>query len=157
MHRGVVKGSHVTRPCSYVVLCCTVPVSLLNLLFPLQSLRPYSLSTLHFLYCHSQHVALNGILLSPLPVKAGVPQGSVLGPVLFQIFINDLFYSLENPLYLFADDSTLCHGNPHLSNRQPSASSLSSDLEKSQAGQILGICLSILTNPDKAIIHSLME
>ena len=148
----------MTRPCSYVVLCCTVPVSLLNLLFPLQSLRPYSLSTLHFLYCHSQHVALNGILLSPLPVKAGVPQGSVLGPVLFQIFINDLFYSLENPLYLFADDSTLCRDISHPSDsRQAASSSISSDLEKSQAGQILGICLSILTNPDKAVIHSFME
>ena len=61
-----------------------------------------------FLYSRSQHVALNGILSSPLPVKAGVPQGSVLGPVLFLIVVNDLSDPLENPLYRLADDSTLC-------------------------------------------------
>ena len=72
-----------------------------------------------FLSCRSQHVALNGILSSPLPVQAvilssplpfhaGVPQCSVLGLVLFLVFLGDLSDSLENPLYLFTDDSTLC-------------------------------------------------
>uniref|UniRef100_A0A8C4R2B4 Reverse transcriptase domain-containing protein n=1 Tax=Eptatretus burgeri TaxID=7764 RepID=A0A8C4R2B4_EPTBU len=58
--------------------------------------------------CRSQRVALNGDISSPLPVQAGVPQGNFLGPVLFMVFINDLSDSLENPLHLFADDSTLC-------------------------------------------------
>ena len=61
----------------------------------------------NFLSCRCQHVALKGILSFPLPVQDGVPQGSVLGPVLFLILINDLSDSLENPLHLFADDSTL--------------------------------------------------
>ena len=66
----------------------------------------------------------------PLSVKAGVSQGSVLGTVVFLIVIDDLAESLGNPLYLFADDSTLCRDIPHLSDRQAAASSLSSDLKK---------------------------
>ena len=83
-----------------------------------------------FLSCCSQRVALNGVPSFPLPVQAGVPQGSVLGPVLCLVFINDLSDSLENPLYLFADDSTLCRTICHPSDRQVAASSLSADLDK---------------------------
>ena len=83
-----------------------------------------------FLSCCSQRMDLNGVLSSPLPVKAGVPQGSVLGPVLFLVFINELSDSLENPLYLFADDSTLCRTMGHPSDRQAAASSLTADLDK---------------------------
>ena len=78
---------------------------------------------------HSQRVALNRILSSPLPVQAGVPHGSVLNRILFLIFINDLPVSLENPLYL-ADDSTLCCIFSNSSDRQAAASSLSSDLDR---------------------------
>ena len=83
-----------------------------------------------FLSCRSQHVALNGVLSSSLPVQAGVPQGNVLGPVIFLVFIKDLSNSLENPLYLFADDSTLCLIICHPPDRQAAASSLCADLDK---------------------------
>ena len=69
-----------------------------------------------------RRVALNGTISSPLPVMAGIPQGSVLGPILFLIFINDLTDSLENPLYLFADYSTVCHDISHPSDRQTGSS-----------------------------------
>ena len=54
-----------------------------------------------------QRVVLNGIESSWLPIESGVPQGSVLGPLLFLIYINDLTEGISSNMRLFADDSSL--------------------------------------------------
>jgi len=63
-------------------------------------------------------------------VQAGVPQGSVLAPLLFLVFINDLFDLVKNHLDVFADDSTLWSVVPGSSQRDEVATSLNEDLQK---------------------------
>ena len=46
---------------------------------------------------------------TPKPVYAGVPQGSVLGPLLFLIYVNDIANSMLTSCRLFADDNSLQH------------------------------------------------
>ena len=55
----------------------------------------------------TQQVVLDGQASDPVPVLSGVPQGSVLGPVLFLLFINDLPDNIRSSVRLFADDCVL--------------------------------------------------
>ena len=61
-----------------------------------------------FLNVREQKVVLDGCISRTAPVKSGVPQGSVLGPLLFLLFINDLpEYVSHSSVRLFADDCIL--------------------------------------------------
>ena len=76
-----------------------------------------------------QRVVLNGQSSSWLSIRSGIPQGSVLGPLFFLIYINDLPEGLNCEVKLFANDTSLfsivnCENN--------SASTLNSDLLKMQ-------------------------
>ena len=60
-----------------------------------------------YLNNRSQRVVLNGIQSEWALLHAGVPQGSVLGPLLFLVYINDLTDNISSHMRLFADDSSL--------------------------------------------------
>ena len=67
-----------------------------------------------FLSNRSQFVLVEGCRSKLVNVVAGVPQGSVLGPLLFLLYTSELFSILENKLIGYADDSStwgwlLCH------------------------------------------------
>ena len=57
-----------------------------------------------FLTDREQRVIIDNEFSAPSTVISGVPQGSVLGPLLFQLFINDLPNNIESLVKLYADD-----------------------------------------------------
>ena len=60
-----------------------------------------------FLDNRNQSVLLNGSNSDSIPVSSGVPQGSVLGPILFLVYINDFPDQVRSRVRLFADDTAM--------------------------------------------------
>ena len=60
-----------------------------------------------FLSDRTQEVVVNGTNSPPAPVISGIPQGTVLGPVLFVIYINDLLDKISSGGLMFADDTKI--------------------------------------------------
>ena len=83
-----------------------------------------------YLHGRSIKVVLSGQSSDASPINASVPQGSILGPLLFSVFIDDLVDTCENQLYLFADDSTLFAPIRSVNERASVVASLNRDLEK---------------------------
>ena len=89
-----------------------------------------------FLIFRKQSVVLNRQYSSWSSTEAGVPQGSILGPLMFLTYINDLFDDLTTNVKLFADDTSLFF---IVHNVNTSTTNLNNDLKtKSKTGQFSG-------------------
>ena len=68
-----------------------------------------------YLYNREQFVSIGNIVSDKRPISCGVPQGSVLGPLLFLIYINDIT-NCSNlfDFHVFADDTNLLYSNKSL-------------------------------------------
>ena len=55
----------------------------------------------------TEEVVIEGKKSKTAPVTSGIPQGSVLGPLLFPVYVNDLPDMLDSNIQLFADDTKI--------------------------------------------------
>ena len=98
----------------------------LRLKLSLNGISRNLLKLLHdFLYCRKPRVVLTGQSSSWENVKARIPQGSILGPLLFLIYINDLSNGVSSNCKLFADYTSLFSV---VNDIQSSAATLRNDL-----------------------------
>ena len=86
-----------------------------------------------FLCDRQQRVLVDGCFSSYSEVHSGVPQGSVLGPLLFILYTSDMWNGISNKMLAFADDTSLYAHIPSPSLRQEVGDSLVEDLNKIQS------------------------
>ena len=67
-----------------------------------------------YLTGRTQQTSFRGHLSEPAAITAGVPQGSILGPLLFILCMNDLPLHVHNDIDMFANDSTLHTSGPNI-------------------------------------------
>ena len=77
-------------------------------------------------------VVVEGATIELIPIVSGVPQGSVLGPLLFILCTSEMFELVENRLYAYADYSTLLAVVRKPADRPAVAALLNRDLARIQ-------------------------
>ena len=101
----------------------------------------------NYLENREQRVVLNGQTSVWRKIKSGVPQGTVLGPLLFLIYINDLPDGITSICKIFADDTSLF---TKVLDINESTNKLNTDLKKNNhMGFISGKCNLIRTQINK--------
>ena len=80
-----------------------------------------------YLKDRGHRVSIDGKLSGIRYINAAVPQGSVLGPLLFLVYINDVTHDIDSNILLFADDTSIFKAG---SNTQELAQTINSDLNK---------------------------
>ena len=98
-----------------------------------------------YLSNHKQRVVLNGESSNWSSISTGVPQGSLLGPIFFLVYINDLVENVSSDAKLFADDTSLF---TVVSDEGIAADQLNRGL-KVISPPVNGKCSSILTKTNK--------
>ncbi|XP_060607428.1 uncharacterized protein LOC132759634, partial [Ruditapes philippinarum] len=109
----------LTNLFNHSLSCCKVPASW-------KEAHVTAIFKKDYLSCRRQCVVLRNAESSWGVLSAGVPQGSILGPLLFLIYINDIVQDLQSNLNLFADDTSLYLV---IENPQTAAQQLQSDIE----------------------------
>ena len=89
-----------------------------------------------FLTGRRQHVVVSGAKSEWAPVTSGVPQGTVLGPLLFIVFVNDLPDHVSSAMKMFADDTKLYRGVDRDSDTQALQNDLNALLDWSDRWQL---------------------
>ena len=76
---------------------------------------PAHLLTENYLTERKQYVSISNCASSTNPIRIGVPQGSIFGPLLYLVYVNDLCNAITCKPRLFADDTCLILRNSSLS------------------------------------------
>ncbi len=83
-----------------------------------------------YLSDRQQYVDIDGNKSTTLPIKIGVPQGSILGPLLYLIYVNDIGNACHGNILTFADDTTMFSSHSDLNSLHENACEQINDLHQ---------------------------
>ena len=106
-----------------------------------------------FLSNRVQRVRVGGAISSTEKVISGIPQGSILGPILFTIFINDLPDCIESTCKVFADDTKIYNKPENANILQEDLNKLQTWSEKWQLGFNVSKCKTLHIGTKKTKFH----